>query len=388
MYGNNMLENTLGLFTTLAVYAILRASIGQAAKSGIVRRVAWLAAGGACIVAAVLSKGPVGFFPLATPLVIHFTLRGQSIPRSVGQTVTLAAIVAAIFGLVLLNRASSDYVGKYLHEQLFASLAGRREVVDSALGRFDIVAKLLRETVLPTAIAGLIFFAALRGGYRRSPFKITDRRLFAFCLLTAASASLPIIASPKQSGHYAFPSYAFYAMAIAIWCAPAVNYLLGDNPETDDVGELSGAICQRSEAPRNEVGRCGPNCMHKAIRWSAALCISALIALSIALAGRPQRDAEVYRDTQSLGRLLPRASVVGLSDELGEDYPLLTNLARWNFIGAERTIAGYEFVVAPANGAVPAGFSEIQAQLTRYRLLERTTALTQSASSERAGRKR
>jgi hypothetical protein len=393
MYGNNMLENTLGLFTTLAVYAILRAATSRTAPS-----VAWLAAGGACVVAAVLSKGPVGLFPLATPLTIHLTLRRQPLPRSVCETTTLAAIVAAIFGLVLLNLAASNYLDKYLHEQLFASLAGRREVVDSALGRFDIIVKLLREAVVLAAIAGLIIIAALLGGYRRSPFKTTDRRIFAFCLLTAASASLPIIASPKQSGHYAFPSYSFYAMAFAIWCAPVVVYLFGDETETDDVGERRGATGQRSAAQRSRPaigpggrparGKCRPNRTRKAIRWSSILCISGLIAVSISLAGRPLRDADVYRDTQTLGRLLPRASIVGLSNQLTEDYPLLTNLARWNFIGAERTIAGHEFIVAPANGAIPAGFSEIPARLSRYRLLERTTAVTQSASSEPASHKR
>ena len=49
-----------------------------------------------------------------------------------------------------------------------------------------------------------------------------------FCLLTAASASLPIAISPKQSGHYAFPSYSLYALAFAIWCVPAVIALFGD----------------------------------------------------------------------------------------------------------------------------------------------------------------
>jgi 4-amino-4-deoxy-L-arabinose transferase-like glycosyltransferase len=68
MFGNNMLENTLGLFTTLAVYAILRASDTRGSTSHVARRSLCLALGAACIVAGVLSKGPVGLFPLATPL--------------------------------------------------------------------------------------------------------------------------------------------------------------------------------------------------------------------------------------------------------------------------------------------------------------------------------
>jgi hypothetical protein len=373
-----MLENTLGLFTTLAVYFILRASDGPM-RAGVVRRAGWLAAAAACILAAVLSKGPVGLFPLATPLAIYFTLGRKSFAGVVAECGALVAVVAAAFGLVLLNPAASDYLIKYLHEQLFASLAGHREVVGSALGRFDIVWKMIRELAVPTAIAGLLLFAASRRGFL--PLKSNvDRRAMVLCLAIAASASLPIIASPKQSGHYAFPSYAFYALAIAFWCAPAVGYLVA--------GESTGATGQRNGAQRSESASAGAASRQKLFWWLAAALLLAAIIMSCASAGRPQRDADVYCDTQALGQLLPRAAVVGLTEQLADDYPLLTNLARWDFIGAERSMAGHEFVLAAADGAIPTGFSKVPAQLTRYRLLQRTTVAAQSASSKRADSKR
>ena len=63
MFENNLLENTLGLFAVAAVYALVRSSEGGRAK------LLWLAVGAASIAAAVLSKGPVGLYPLATPLI-------------------------------------------------------------------------------------------------------------------------------------------------------------------------------------------------------------------------------------------------------------------------------------------------------------------------------
>ncbi len=391
MFGNNMLENTLGLFTTLAVYAILRATDTRGSTSHLARRAGCLVLGAACIVAAVLSKGPVGLFPLATPLAMCIACRCRRIstdlkgePRPSGsresrslmvaallECMALIAMVAAAFGLVLLSPGASDYLGKYLHEQLFASLAGQREVVSSALGRFDILLKLVRELAVPGAIAGLLMFAARRRGLPVS-FRNDDVRRASFvCLLIAASASLPIIASPKQSGHYAFPSYALYALAIAFWCAPAVIFLLTPNSDSDD--DIRRLIVRRR---------------HLLLRSTSATVFIAVVAASIALAGQPQRDADVYRDTRVLGRLLPHASIVGLTKQLADDYPLLTNLARGNFIGAERTTAGHEFVLAPADGPLPDGFDEVSTELTRYRLLERRTVVTQSAGSERTSPKR
>jgi hypothetical protein len=279
-------------------------------------------------------------------------------------------MVAAAFGLMMLSPAARDYLGKYLHEQLFASLAGQREVVSSALGRFDILLKLVRELVVPAAIAGLLIFAARRTGLAASFRDGAVRRESLLCLLIAASASLPIIASPKQSGHYVFPSYAFYALAIAFLCAPAVIFLLTPNVASEE-GVRRLVVRRR----------------HLLLRSASATVFIAVVAAAIALAGRPQRDADVYRDTRELGQLLPRASIVGLTKQLADDYPLLTNLARWDFIGAERTTAGHQFVLAPAGGPLPDGFDEVSTHLTRYRLLERRTVVTQSASSERASPK-
>jgi hypothetical protein len=278
-------------------------------------------------------------------------------------------MVAVAFGLILFTPGASEYLAKYLHEQLFASLAGEREVVSSALGRFDILLKLVRELVVPAAIAGLLILAALRRGLAVRDGAVRHEAFL--CLLIAAGASLPIIASPKQSGHYAFPSYVFYALSIAFCCAPAVIFLLTPNVQSDD--QVRRLVVRRR---------------HLLLRSTSATVFITVVAAAIALAGRPQRDADVYRDTSKLGQLLPRASIVGLTKQLADDYPLLTNLARWDFVGAERTTAGHEFVLAPADGPPPDGFDEVSTHLTRYRLLERRTVVTQSAGSERTSPKR
>ena len=77
MYDSNMLENTLGLFAIASVYASLRAANSPRAWLG------WTAAAQAAGLTghAVLSKGPVGMFPLVTPLVIAVTLRRGQMQR-------------------------------------------------------------------------------------------------------------------------------------------------------------------------------------------------------------------------------------------------------------------------------------------------------------------
>ncbi|HEV2972045.1 MAG TPA: glycosyltransferase family 39 protein [Pirellulales bacterium] len=370
MYENNLLENTLGMFAAFAVYALLRAAdSGRAAP-------AWLAAGAAGIAAAVLSKGPVGLFPLVTPLVAYCTLKRRTLARAVAENAALVALVAAALWLICLLPGAADYLDKYLHEQLFASLRGQREVVGSALGRFDIVWKMLKELILPTTVAGGLIWGARRGvvrsresipsastsvhggeaasnslplplGEGRGEGATANRSALAFCLLTAASASFPIVASPKQSGHYAFPSYAFYALAIALWCAPAV------------IQWMAGA-----GKPAAMIRR------HRLLRYAAASVLALLGIATCAMAGRPHRDQGVYHDALVLGKILPKSSIVGLTDDLANDWPLQTNLARWDFIGADLA-AAHPYLLATAAAPPPTGFAEVPTEMSRYRLFKR-----------------
>ena len=68
---NNMLENTQALLTTTAVLLMLDATrASTAAATAIGSTVA-----GVAVVAAVLTKGPAGLFPLVAPLVFGWLLR-------------------------------------------------------------------------------------------------------------------------------------------------------------------------------------------------------------------------------------------------------------------------------------------------------------------------
>ena len=113
IYRNNYLENTLGIFTALAVYASLRAL--DAARWW----PAWSALAAASIVAAVLCKGPVGLFPAVTPMLAVLAL-GEHSPRK-GLLVQASLVVglAALAGLVLADPAVREFLAAYLDRQVF-----------------------------------------------------------------------------------------------------------------------------------------------------------------------------------------------------------------------------------------------------------------------------
>jgi chromate transport protein ChrA len=365
MYDSNMLENTLGLFALGSVYASLRAAISPRAW------LAWTAAAAICLAGAVLAKGPVGMYPLITPLVIPLAIRGADKQRMVLVAEGLVLIFLLSIGLLLMQRGAHEYLVTYLHDQVVSSLTGQREIVHSRLGRLDILWRMLGQLLVPAlAAAGLIAWAGVRR--RGSVGSVvasgdageiaTPKAESLFCLFTAFSASLPIAISPKQSGHYAFPSYSLYALAFAMWCAPAVL-------------ELFGAAAIRGES-RMRLAR-----GHRLPRGFAVAGSACVLICTCFLAGRPHRDKDVYHDTLVVGRLVPRQSTIGITADLGEDYPIQVYLARCDAIAPQhglstggRNASSPQYCLAALGAESPPGYRPVAADLLRYRLFERLTS--------------
>jgi hypothetical protein len=302
-------------------------------------------------------------YPLATPLVAYVTLRRQTLVRAVVEVIALVALFCGIIALVCLLPGATEYFDKYLHGQVLAAMQGRREVVNSILGRFDILWKVVQQVILPAAIAAGLVWTARRNGWMAEPEvgavsnagtpppeggTPTLRPAIAFCLLTGVSASAPIVASLKQSGHYAFPAYAFYALGFALWSAPAVAHLLA------------------AASPATLMRR------HRLIRYASVATLALMVVASGLFINRPRRDGEAYHDVLALGRVVPKASVVGISRELATDFPLLTNLARWDFIGGDPAAQQHRFFLARNSEPPPAGYVEVPTDMSHYRLFERT----------------
>src|SRR5262245_10789693 len=140
----NLLETTVAVFVTADAAAIVTRPVTPLAAALIRGSIS-----GLCILGAVLSKGPVGLFPLASPIVLAWCLpdrRRSSLWCAAGQWVTFAVCVAVLFAMP----AARDSLTKYFDQQLVTSLAGRREVSASS---FAIVIELLQGVCLAIAIA-------------------------------------------------------------------------------------------------------------------------------------------------------------------------------------------------------------------------------------------
>lgn len=199
----NLLETTVSVFTTAAVVAVVYAGLSTnptlAAIGG--------AVSGLCVVAAVLTKGPIGLFPLVAPIILFS--RAATRRNTLACLLSQWSIVAICALVVLASDTARSSLSRYVTQQVVAALAGRREVSHSSL---TILRELLQGMLIPVVVISGSIVALARGFV--SP--VTDERAWGTSsLLLALSGSLPILVSTKQAGHYLVPALPFYALAAA-----------------------------------------------------------------------------------------------------------------------------------------------------------------------------
>jgi hypothetical protein len=204
---NNMLENTLTLFIVLAVWfcvlSLQNPTIFFSCLYGILA--------GLSMICALLIKGPVAMFPLVVPLMslIHATHK----PRKLWTTgiILLMTCMVSVGILLSTHAAAAHFSKQYLRQQVLASVTGERETSPS---RFDVLRVVSREHLVPLLVGGMLTAVVYR--LRPGTMFTINHRLFLYYLGIALAGSLPILLSAKQKRWYAFPSFPFYTMAIAV----------------------------------------------------------------------------------------------------------------------------------------------------------------------------
>jgi hypothetical protein len=191
------------------------------------------------------------------------------------------------FAVLFARPAARDSLTKYYNEQLVTSLAGQREVSGSS---FAIVIELLQGVCLPFALAMGLAAGLARGWV--AP-RESDRRLAIAFTLIGLTGTLPILVSPKQTGHYLMPAVPFFAIGAAAF-----------------VAETTSALERRLSTG---AGRRG-------VRFAAALlAVGAVIAIWIPAV---ERDPLRLADLDQLAASAPRGQTIGLCPAANSDWLL------------------------------------------------------------------
>lgn len=209
-YKNNMLENTLSIFTTFSVFFIL--------KSHINKKIIYILPASIFIVAAFLTKGFVGLFPLITSFIYVVIFEKIKINKSTFISFLMLFLPFIIyFSLTIFIPKLKESIDIYIAKQLIPSVKNQKEV--TANTHFDILFRLFVELLAPILV---FLFLVIKKYFKEKTVKLKNKKEFIFFLLVAISASIPLIITLKQRRFYLVPSIPFYILSFSFVIYPYI----------------------------------------------------------------------------------------------------------------------------------------------------------------------
>jgi 4-amino-4-deoxy-L-arabinose transferase-like glycosyltransferase len=336
-YTNNMLDNTMAVFDIAAIYLIIKAlSTGKHISLRLV-------IAGAFILAAFLSKGPIGLFPLVSVFIYGLCFRNFSFPRLLKYSAILFVVPVVFLSLMLLTMDNALFsFTEYFGQQVVQSITGQR---DLASGRLYIAGRLMTELLIMFILLLSIFvFSRLKD--IKPAAVLHNKRAFYFFLITALSGSLPIMVSLKQSGYYLLPSLPFFAMALAIPAAARVEILM------------------RKIVPGS-----------RGLKFATLLTLILLagtLLFSIGQTGKIRRDKDLVNDIYIMGDKVPHHTSISVCPTMMQDWGLHAYMMRYFSIKLDYR-KQYEFYITDKNcrDMVPDVYTKLPVNTVIYEVYQR-----------------
>jgi len=287
---NNMLENTLSIFTCLAVLFYL---LSQEQKKYL-----YIFLSGFVLSLGFLTKGFVVFYPLIFPCLLWLTSRNKSFREMTAESAFLLFFtVAPLVLLIILFPDARHSLKQYLEIQVINSIKNT-STVDS---RFYIVYRMLLELLPSLGLAALLAFWGWCKKISLLTIKNNTKPALIFILL-ALSGVLPIMISMKQRGFYILTTFPFFAIGIGILIHPIIESLINQT---------------YPKLKENLLFKC----------FSYGLLITG-VSLSIYFSQGIGRDKNKIQDTDKILTQLSQGSIVSIHSNLAEDWSLHGYFAR------------------------------------------------------------
>lgn len=200
---NNLLENTMTVFVLLSVYLMI-VSYQRNHKF-------WLILSSVALLAAFLSKGFTGLFPLVFPILYcAFDQKRRWIQGPIDSLILVVSLVVLTGIMFLVFPASFAYLKDYIRLQVIGG--GLHEATVSS--RFSIVFDLLLQLVIPFVVAMALVICKAKNKKNNKVFEFPpDKSWFYTFLVLGLLGVLPIMVSVKQRDFYMLAALPFFALA-------------------------------------------------------------------------------------------------------------------------------------------------------------------------------
>ena len=294
---NDLLENTLTVFTSLSVLFCL--------KNQKDNNYFFIFLSGLMLSMGFLTKGFVAFFPWTFPFFLWFFLKQKTFGKmAIESALILVFTLTPLILLVLFVPDAGPSLKKYIDGQVINSLKNI-VTVDS---RFDIIKRLFFE-LIPSVCLCIMFVIWVR--LKKNPAILTKENFAKTGVFVSLGLTgvLPIMISLKQSGFYIVPSYPFFAIATAVFIYPFIDSLI---------------IRMNYESKG-----------FMFFKWIGYGLIITGIILSLSSANKFSRDKDKITDTYLIMPEIPKGTVINIAPGMYEDWSLHAYYGRFKNISLD-----------------------------------------------------
>jgi len=290
-FQNNMMENTMGVFTLLSVYFAL--------KSCYVTKRDYLNVllAGIFIFLASFSKGPPGLFPIGVIALAWVVNRDRPLSRVILHTAILILVPAAIYALITLDPDAFKSLSAYFNDRLLGRIASAH----TADSRFFIIQRLGMELIPAMALCGIMLAVYKFNSIKQRLERAYKNRIIMFILI-GCMASIPLALSLVQKGFYFTPSLPYFAIGLALLIAPGLEVLISK-------------IALESKGFK----------LFKLLTGMVLISVFIISALQI---GKTSRNADQMQDIYLLGEVIPAHSTVNIDKAMWNRWDLQCQLIR------------------------------------------------------------
>ena len=319
-FSNNMLENTIGVFSSLAVFILFKN------RQSLNWRATFLAA--LSLLLAFHAKGPVSAFPLISPFFIWFVYREFSFTKMLIHQLGLIVLTVGLFLLLMYSWDDAMFSWqRYFNKQVVGTL--EKESGSFGVRRTFILERLFLEMLIPIIVMlATVVFNKLK---KSNPDKGALKHIV-FFLLIGGSAILPIMLSPKQWSFYSVPSIFYFTIAVAVFTFPMLHQWL--------------------------------------IRWGEkklkiVRMVSIVILLGVGLYSASQygtigRDKDKLHDVFLIFEKIPNEKRISGHGAYKHDWGLLSYFIRYGNLSIDFENIKRDYLIAPANGNKPKHYEAVE----------------------------
>jgi 4-amino-4-deoxy-L-arabinose transferase-like glycosyltransferase len=294
---NNMLENTLMVFTSLSILFYLKSLNNN--------KYFFIFLSGFMLALGFLTKGFVAFFPWSFPFLFWMLLRQKSFRNMIVDSLGVFVFsVAPLLLLVIIFPDAKFSLQKYIDTQVINSLKN----VSSVDSRFFIIIRLISELIIPI---GLCVLFLIWGWLRKVSLKFikSNYRSALVFILLGLTGVLPIMISMKQSGFYILATFPFFAIGIGILINPLIDLLF------KKINNQSKGLL--------------------VFRWIGYGFFFTGIIFCFYFSNYFGRDSNKIKDTYQILSILPSGSIINIYPNMWQDWSLHGYFGRYKNVSLD-----------------------------------------------------